>query len=528
MRHSWIILVLTLLLTLLAPMQAAWAHAQLLSTNPAENAVLDSAPLVLNLHFNEPVSPLAVSLIGSDGSKTDLLAATTGGETVAVTLAAELLQGTHVLSWRVVSTDGHPIGGSLVFSIGTVTGAAAVDASDPAVAATLWASKTVLFIALFLGIGGAVFGALVTLPPAAQRAALGLVIIGLLAAALTLWLQGLDALGLSLLSSGERILATGLSTSYGATAIAIGIGFLLALASLCLPRGRASATFAWLALILGALSLALSGHASAADPQWLTRPAVFLHIAGIIFWVGALPPLFLLLRERTKTADHALTQFSRFVPFAVAPILISGVTLAVIQMGWPGPHWLAPYGLILAAKLCLLAILFGLALWNRLWLTKPALSGDPTARTKLRQSILLEALLILVILGLVAGWRFTPPPRALAVVEAAIPAEPLMLHLMDAKTMAMVTMAPGQAGPVSLDIWLTDIEGTPIAPLEVSVTLSEPGLGIEPFKRAAVEQDGVWRVEGLTIPVAGIWHMEMDIRASRFELIKLADDVEIP
>lgn len=525
MRHCQMILIL--LLALLAPVQA-WAHAQLLSTNPAENAVLDSPPQALNLHFNEPVNPLAISLIGADGSKTDLLAATTGGETVAVTLPAELLQGTHVLSWRVVSTDGHPIGGSLVFSIGTVTGAAPVETSDPSVAAALWAGKTVLFIALFVGIGGVVFGSLVALPVAARRTALVLVIVGLSAAALTLWLQGLDALGLPLMSSGERILATGLATSYGATAIAIGIAFLLALTSLCLPRGRVSAAFAGLALMVGALSLALSGHASAADPQWLTRPAVFLHIAGVIFWVGALPPLFLLLRERNAEADHGLSQFSRFVPFAVAPILISGVTLAAIQMGWPGPQWLAPYGLILAVKLCLLAVLFGLALWNRVWLTKPALAGDTGARNKLRQSIVLEALLILVILGLVAGWRFTPPPRALATVETVIPAEPLMLHLMDAKTMAMVTLAPGQAGPVGLEIWLTDIEGLPISPLEVSVTLSEPALGIEPFKRAAVERDGLWLVEGLTIPVSGTWHVEMDIRASRFELIKLADDVEIP
>ncbi len=527
MRHSRIILVFGLLLALLAPMQA-WAHAQLLSTDPVENAVLDSAPQAVQLQFNEPVSPLAISLIDSAGGKTDLLPDTTGGETVAVTLPTDLPQGTHVLSWRVVSTDGHPIGGSLVFSIGTITGAAAAEASDPAVAVMLWASKAVLFIALFAGIGGAVFGSVAGLPPGAQRASIGLVIIGLPAAALSLWLQGLDALGLPLLSANQRILATGFATSYGATVLAIGVGFLLALAALCMPRGKASAVFAWLALIIGALALALSGHASAASPQWLTRPAVFLHIAGIIFWVGALLPLFLLLRERSVAADHALAQFSRFVPFAVAPIVVSGVTLAAIQMGWPGPHWLAPYGLILGAKLCLLAVLFSLALWNRQWLTKPALAGNASARQRLRQSIVLEALLILLILGLVAGWRFTPPPRALATVEASVPAEPLMLHLMDAKTMAMVSLTPGQAGPVALDIWLTDIEGVPISPIEVSVTLSEPALGIEPFKRAAIEQDGVWRVEGLTIPVPGIWHMEMDIRASRFELIKLAEDIEIP
>ena len=39
------------------------------------------------------------------------------------------------------------------------------------------------------------------------------------------------------------------------------------------------------------LSLALSGHAATAPPQWLTRPMVFLHGIGVAFWVGALAPL---------------------------------------------------------------------------------------------------------------------------------------------------------------------------------------------------------------------------------------------
>ncbi|MCY1552454.1 CopC domain protein [compost metagenome] len=30
--------------------------------------------------------------------------------------------GTYVLSWRVVSEDGHPVGGSVVFSIGAPSG----------------------------------------------------------------------------------------------------------------------------------------------------------------------------------------------------------------------------------------------------------------------------------------------------------------------------------------------------------------------------------------------------------------------
>lgn len=524
MPHNRILLALTLLLALLVPMQA-WAHAQLLSTDPADNAVLESAPQAVRLHFNEPVSPLAISLIGSDGAATDLFDATAGGETVTVTLPEAEIAGTQVLSWRVVSTDGHPIGGSLVFSVGTITGASAAAASDPAVSVALWAGKAVLFIALFAGVGAAVFSTLAPLPRAAEKTAVGLAVVGLPVVALTLWLQGLDALGLPLLSGDPRILPTGFATSYGAAVLAAGLSFLLALSALCLPRARG---LAWLALIVAALSLALSGHASAASPQWLTRPAVFLHIAGIIFWIGALLPLWLLLRDPGDKASQALAQFSRIIPFAVAAILVSGLTLAAIQLGWPGPQWLAPYGLILAAKLGLLALLFVLALWNRLGLTRPALAGEPVAVRTLRRSVALEALLVVVILGLVAGWRFTPPPRALATVEASVPAEPIWVHLMDDKTMAMVSITPGQAGPVALEIWLTDLEGMPITALEVSVTLSEPGLGIEPFKRAAVAADDAWRIEGLTIPVAGTWRLELDIRASRFELVKLVEEVAIP
>ncbi|HWU18640.1 MAG TPA: copper resistance protein CopC [Devosia sp.] len=69
MRDKSFLLVLTLLLALIAPVSAAWAHAQLLSTDPAANAVLESAPQAVRLHFNEPVSPLAISLIGSDGAE---------------------------------------------------------------------------------------------------------------------------------------------------------------------------------------------------------------------------------------------------------------------------------------------------------------------------------------------------------------------------------------------------------------------------------------------------------------------------
>lgn len=519
------VLLATLLLFAAVATQPAWAHAQLLATSPADGALVDVAPAYLELRFNEPVSPLAARLIAPDGATIDLLSQTQGGGAVTVALPALGADGTYVLSYRVVSADGHPIGGALVFSVGAVTGAAAAPTTDPASVAALWLGKALLFAGLFFGIGGAAFEALAPLPPAARRGALGLALAGLVVAPLTLGLQGLDALALPLpaLFDGGTW-AAGLATSYALTAGAATLGFLVAIAAL-LWHSRLAGI---LAAAIGALAIALSGHASAAAPQVLTRPMVFLHMAGLLFWIGALCPLAMLLRTPADAAATALARFSRGIPYAVAPLVVSGVTLAIVQMGAPGPAWLGGYGVILAMKLGLLVALFGLALWNRLALTRPALAGEARARRQLRRSIGAEMALVLVILALVAGWRFTPPPRALAEVPGPVAAEPLLLHMMDAEVMVMATLTPGRAGPLAMALDITDIDGMPIAAQAVSVTASAPDLGIGPIRRAAERTAAGWRVADLTLPVAGMWIVAVDIRLSRFELRRLEDAITLP
>ncbi|WP_204314651.1 CopD family protein, partial [Stenotrophomonas maltophilia] len=78
--------------------------------------------------------------------------------------------------------------------------------------------------------------------------------------------------------------------------------------------------------------------------------------------------------------------------------------------------------------LVLVAALIGLAALNRYRLT-PALARAPTEGRALARSVGAEILLVLAILGLVAGWRFTPPPRALAAAAHA----PASLHIHTAK-----------------------------------------------------------------------------------------------
>jgi copper transport protein len=518
---------LLMFLLALAASQPALAHAQLLSTQPAANAVLADAPDNVALDFNEPVSPLAIALVAPDGSSSDLTAETTGGETLRVALPADLGQGTHVLSWRVVSVDAHPVAGALVFSIGAATGTIPdIATASPATSALLWAAKVGLFAGLFFGLGGAIFALAAPLRERGRGIIAGFAGLGLLAAPLSLVLHGADALGLppgAILSLAPW--ETGFSTSYGLTVLLLAAALALALVSLFALR-----KLAWVGWILAAIALAISGHAGAAEPQWLTRSAVILHIAGILFWAGALLPLWFWLRDTSAAADKALSRFSRLVPFAVAAILASGIVLAMVQLARPGPAWLTPYGYILAAKLALLAVLFGLALWNRLRLTRPALLGEVKARRLLRASIRLEIVLVLAIFILAAGWRFTPPPRAIAMAEQAQAARavPAYAHAMNDSVMADIVVTPGRSGPVDIDIAIIDLSGAPLIPLSVELTLAAPALGIEPFKTTAALSDGLWRVEGQSIPLPGLWELILDIRLDRFTLARIGADIQIP
>jgi copper transport protein len=174
------LLAVVLLCLLVIPVQGVLAHAQLLSTEPADNAIVQSAPEQLTLVFNEPVTPLAIKLIQPDGTTRDVTDVAVGGASTSIQMPTDLGNGTHVLSWRVVSIDGHPVAGSLVFSIGAASDAAVAEVSDDrAVTVLLWAGKALMFIAMFVGVGGATAGTAMPLPEGARRTCLALCAVGM-------------------------------------------------------------------------------------------------------------------------------------------------------------------------------------------------------------------------------------------------------------------------------------------------------------------------------------------------------------
>lgn len=525
-----------------AARNGAHAHAALIGSSPVEGSVAPSALDEIRLRFNEPVKPLVMRLTSVDHGVTVALSASSINNDVAIKTPNHVGRGTHVLSWRVVSSDGHPIGGTISFSIGAPSVSAAHPTTsadrDTLRSALTWLARLGVSIGLFFGVGGAFFSLWIasTSSPniGVARFIYIALAIGSAAAIAGAGFQGLDALDapLSSLLLPETWRA-GLATAYGPTLIVAFVAFAAAAFSLrMMRRNSVQRALAASGLILVGVALALSGHASSAEPQWLTRPAVFIHGVGIAYWLGALAPLLGMLRAmNAQTAALAtLKRFSDIAIPLVALIASAGVALAAIQLQSFSALIGTAYGRVLLVKLALVAALLGLATLNRFYLTPAIASPEPSRRIlahrRMIRSIGSELLLAIAVIAIAALWRFTPPPRALALIAAA----PATIHIHAVDAMADIAVTPGRAGPVSITLDILNGEFGPLTPKEVTVFLSNPAAGVEEIERAATrapDQDGRWQVEGMIAPLPGKWRIRVELLITDFKKITLEDAIDI-
>jgi len=109
-------------------------HAELVGTTPKDGSTVETAQVV-TLTFNEDVNPdfVTVEVAGPSGAETDG-PAKTKGVIVTQPLSSDLPAGQHVVTYRVVSTDGHPVSGTVTFT--TTAAPASASPSPSASAAT--------------------------------------------------------------------------------------------------------------------------------------------------------------------------------------------------------------------------------------------------------------------------------------------------------------------------------------------------------------------------------------------------------
>ncbi|MFC4944865.1 copper resistance CopC family protein [Pseudonocardia sp. GCM10023141] len=142
MRHAArrvLVLGTLAVLALLLGSAPAWAHSQLERSDPAAGTSLASGPKQVSLTFNEAVQPgfTAITVVGPD--KLDYHSGTISevDDTIAVGVQPLGPAGTYQIGYRIVSADGHPVSGSVAFTLtaagpGSPAAVPAGNVSDPA------------------------------------------------------------------------------------------------------------------------------------------------------------------------------------------------------------------------------------------------------------------------------------------------------------------------------------------------------------------------------------------------------------
>lgn len=511
-------LILLAMLAALCLPGVALAHAALESSDPAPGVLLADAPASIRLTFNEAVTPLVFRWIGPDGNIRDLDAGALSSANGVVTVIppADLTRGSQVLSWRVASSDGHPVGGTLGFVIGVATGGAepAAPATGLAAAAARWS----LTMALVLGVGAAVYISLV----AAGSETVATRRIGLWSATATVplaWLaaglHGADMLGIrpgSLLGTDPwaAVAPTGMAGTAGLSILAA----LLALAVIeC--RGRTRKTLALMAWGLAALSFVVSGHAT--TPVRIV--ALTSHAATFTFWIGSLPGLLLVLRAKGTAALPALRRFSALAVPLVILLLLSGVALTIAEAG--GIEAVATsWGLLLAAKLMVVALMLGLAALNRQRLTPRLAAGGSSG--PLRRSIAAELALAILVLALASGFRLTGTPMSVVTSPG------VTVHVHGPTAMANLSLSSARRGLNRLRAEVSDADFGPLEPREVQVALDLPAAGIEKLRlKLQPVSPGLWQSEPFNLPLEGRWTLTLRILIDDFTSVALSTEVEI-
>lgn len=529
-----------LVLVLGMPAAPAWAHAELVSTSPADGALLADAPGSVELAFDEPVSlvPDGFQLYdGSGGHRT------VPGEavetTVRVTLPADLAEGSYKLGWRVVSDDSHPESGVLSFAVGR--GGAAVPTvveSDAGPADVLYGVLTAFgYLGLFCLVGLTVFDLFVARTTATgRRLPRVAALIAVSAYVILVPLAAVRERGLF----DPAFLATAWSGGPAMTLVLAAAGVALMLLRLRLPRRKGL----WVGTVGAGAALGSVlpvGHTQTFGPSWLVMGADLVHAATAAVWLGGLVALVLhLTRARRRKDDPAeaavvLGRFSTLAGGLVVLLGVTGTILAVVIVGSVTALVGSSYGVLLLGKLGLVAVIGGLAAWNRFGLV-PRLARDGTtgsAWPRLARAIRLEAAGVVVVVGLTSALTLQNPRETDATAgpatagKSAAVGSPVLADLGTGHLTGR--FSPGTAGANVITFDLTDAGGAPIVPLGIpQVSVAEPNLSLGPLA-AEVEpggKPGSYRAKVL-LPVAGQWKITAAVRVNELEQPAAVADVVV-
>lgn len=546
----------------------AGAHAQVLSTQPEQGAVLKTPPASVEFRFGEPVEVAfgAVRVFDQDGGRVDAGPPTRpdGDASIGVRLKPGLGDGAYTATYRVVSADSHPISGGFSFVVGKNSTAAPRSVSSLVSKASAPVSVQIAYgvarfagyAALCLVLGVIFFWLWCLVPfvrdeqearrgfasPARRLVSVGAVI-GLIAAVLAVVCQAATAGGTGLLDalSGSALSSVAQTRSGFWMVARVGVWVALCVAWFTVGRrgetgDRARSAFAF-GLVAAAMP-ALVGHAAVTSPKWLMVLTDFAHILAMAIWVGGLVAAVAALPAATRVLAPAgrgrllVEVFARFSQVALACVIVlvaTGAFQTVVHFSAFADLWETAFGRALAVKIALLGVLVLLGAYNRLHVI-PGLRARVTGGESpgdvgiaLRRSLVSEVIVVVLVIAAASALVSYPPSASSASGPYAATAALGPIE-------SQLVVDPARVGVNQLHIYVTDgATGRQFTKeKELTVQMSLPDAGIGPISaRMTRAGPGHYVANSAVLTKKGDWRVDVILRVSEFDQYEHAFTVKV-
>lgn len=160
------------------------------------------------------------------------------------------------------------------------------------------------------------------------------------------------------------------------------------------------------------ISFAGVGHIRALQ-NVLPSVLLCIHLLCAAFWLGALAPLLIALRDGADSQIASIaSRFGKLAVGGVVLLMAAGIGVLWTLIGDAATFWSSDYGRMVAIKLFGVAAMLSIAAMNKLYLTPKLLQGDRKALIRFRRSVQTEMIIGALILLITATFTtITGPPR---------------------------------------------------------------------------------------------------------------------
>jgi streptogramin lyase/putative copper export protein/methionine-rich copper-binding protein CopC len=551
------------LLMLAGFISPAYAHANLIRSDPPANSVLPSSPHQVTLYFTEQLEPKlsGAAVLDPTGKEVDTgYSVSSSDATILIVSLPTLPSGVYTVAWHAISAvDGHHTSGSFSFGIGNVT--IPVQQNDNSTTYTFpsaleVAERWLNLLSDVIFLGGGFFAIFVWNPTVTKtrnetsdeygrkvssrfsRLLTFSVIVGIGATWLLLIVESIAAAGspsiVNVVMAAYTILSSTRLGDYWTFRFAVVVAALAA--SMIIARAKKPSKRSWsLVLAIGlllSLSTSLTSHNAAATDY---NPAInllsdWIHLTAVGAWVGGLAYFAVAIysmNSRTefkgKLVAGLLRRFSSVAVTCVGVIGITGLYNLILEVGSLSALFATAYGRILLAKIAIFAPMIGFGAFNQLVLYNRIVGTTAKAKRinqrharwfgrfklSIRSEFTMGVILLLVVGLLTASAPIAPTSSAPQTYQPP----PHILRGYSAQGVNVtVKIFPFQVGDNHFEIDFTNPQGTSITNLRsvfVKFRYLDKNIGVSQANATASSNEGVYSLDGTYLSFSGNWQAEV-------------------